>query len=116
MGFILFLLASSFATILAAISFFILLNALLKPSAIALISKGPTMSQGRTMGIAESYLSLGRTIGPLWAGTLFDIYISYPFISGMLIFFLLFIGSQKKGRKPALKAAVERNSNNLRHP
>ncbi len=44
------------------------------------------MRQGQTMGVAESYMSLGRIVGPLWGGAVFDLNYFMPFISGALVF------------------------------
>ncbi|OEF97194.1 hypothetical protein BHF68_05770 [Desulfuribacillus alkaliarsenatis] len=90
-GFILMLIADAFIWIVLTISFFILLNALLKPAALAFISKNSTMKQGKAMGFAESYMSVGRIIGPIWAGAIFDVNMSFPFISGALFFLLMFL-------------------------
>ena len=97
-GFALILLAGTFVTILLAMSFFILLNSLLKPSALSYVSKHATGNQGQAMGIAESYMSLGRILGPLWAGAIFDVSLLLPFLSGVLLFFAAFVASLKKIR------------------
>ncbi|WP_280771775.1 MFS transporter [Salipaludibacillus daqingensis] len=99
-GFILIMNAETFPMIILSVSFFILLNALLKPSALAYVSKRSVYSQGRTMGITESFMSLGRILGPLWAGSLFDVNYSFPFMSGA-VFFLVMFGlsmSVKRGK------------------
>ncbi len=106
-GFALILLSLNFLAILAAMSFFMLFNSLLKPSALAFISKNTASSQGHTMGIAESYMSLGRIIGPLWGGMIFDINLFYPYLSGIVIFSLFFfitLFRLKPGLGPAFKA------------
>lgn len=98
-GFILIMASSTYLTLMLSISFFILLNSLLKPSALAFISKHTSGSQGQTMGVAESYMSLGRIAGPLWGGMILDINYFLPFISGSLVFLIAFtaaIASQVK--------------------
>jgi DHA1 family multidrug resistance protein-like MFS transporter len=42
------------------------------------------------MGLSNAFSSLGRIIGPLCAGFLFDININLPFISGAVILFIGF--------------------------
>ena len=37
------------------------------------------------MGLNNSFMSLGRIIGPLWAGFLFDVNLSFPYMSGAII-------------------------------
>lgn len=92
-GFVLMLLAFDYITMLMAAGFFVTFNALLRPANLAIISKKTTITQGTAMGIAESYMSLGRVIGPLWAGFILDVNISYPYISGALFFFVVFLVS-----------------------
>ena len=60
-------------------------NVLLQPSVTALISKRAVSGQGEAMGINNSFQSLGRAIGPLWAGFAFDIFWTLAFWSGALI-------------------------------
>ncbi len=43
-------------------------------------------SQGAAMGMAESFMSMGRIAGPLWAGLIFDINLHLPYLSGALFF------------------------------
>ncbi len=89
-GFYLMLLAVDYVTMLVTVGLFNLFNALLKPSTMALISKKATVTQGSAMGIAESYMSLGRMIGPLWAGYMLDINLNLPYISGAVFFLAVF--------------------------
>ncbi|TYQ12780.1 UNVERIFIED_CONTAM: DHA1 family multidrug resistance protein-like MFS transporter [Acetivibrio alkalicellulosi] len=95
-GFLLIIIASNFVTTIMAMSCFMLLNSLLKPSALAYISKKATMNQGKAMGIAESYMALGRIAGPLLGGMIFDINMYYPLLAGMIIFLIAFAGSLKQ--------------------
>lgn len=96
LGFMAILFSGSFLTILLTISFFMLMNSFLKPSALAFVSKRATGNQGQAMGIAESYMSLGRIIGPLWGGIIFDVNLFLPFISGAVVFTLAFIATLGK--------------------
>jgi MFS family permease len=34
------------------------------------------------MGLNSAFTSLGRVVGPLWGGYIYDINIEYPFFSG----------------------------------
>ncbi len=45
------------------------------------------------MGISNSYMSLGRIIGPLWAGKSLDLDIHYPFLTGAVIMLIAFTAS-----------------------
>ncbi len=84
-GFGLMLLAQNLAGILITVLIFVGGNALLNPVTSALISRRATMPQGAAMGLNNSYQSLGRIIGPTWAGLLFDANITLPYLSGALI-------------------------------
>lgn len=90
-GFALLTQASTTGTVLAATVFFISSNAMLSPATSALISKRTTTGQGIAMGFTNSFMSLGRIIGPLWAGFLFDVHINYPYFSGALVMLLGFM-------------------------
>lgn len=52
------------------------------------------------MGLNNAMTSLGRVIGPLWGGYIYDINIAYPFFSGaatlLLGLLVSFIGLQKQ--------------------
>jgi len=89
--FLLMLYANTYPLILAATALFILSKTLLRPSILSVISKNTTRGQGVVLGLSNSFMSLGRIIGPLWAGYVFDLNYDYPYISGSLILFLGFI-------------------------
>jgi len=91
--FLLMLYADTYPLILAATALFILSKTLLRPSILSVISKNTTLGQGAVLGLSNSFMSLGRIIGPLWAGYVFDLNFDYPYISGSLILFLGFIVS-----------------------
>ena len=90
-GFLLMLTANDLPSILITVSFFILSNAMIRPGVSTLISKRATIGQGIAMGLNNSFMSLGRVVGPLLAGTLIDINLNLPYISGSLITLLGFI-------------------------
>jgi DHA1 family multidrug resistance protein-like MFS transporter len=90
-GFLVLLLADSYITILLATAFFILSKTLLRPAALALISKRTPGGQGATMGLSNSFISLGRIVGPIWAGFAFDANVNYPYLSGSALMFIGFL-------------------------
>ncbi len=92
-GFIVLLLADTYTTILLATGFFILSKTLLRPAALALISKRAVRGKGAVMGLSNSFISLGRILGPIWAGFIFDVHVDYPYLSGSIIMFLGFLMS-----------------------
>jgi DHA1 family multidrug resistance protein-like MFS transporter len=90
-GFVLLLLASTFAAVLVTTGIFTCSITFLRPSIHSLTSKRTTAGQGTSMGLSNSFVSLGRVLGPLYAGIVFDINPSLPYISGALILFAVFI-------------------------
>jgi len=95
-GFALMVLADSFTGVLLTTGFFVISNAMLRPSVSALISRRATMGQGVAMGMNNAFMSLGRSVGPLWAGFIYDINLSYPYWSGSIIMLLGFVISMFK--------------------
>jgi DHA1 family multidrug resistance protein-like MFS transporter len=92
-GFVLMLQADTFYEVLLTVSFFIISSSLLRPALASLISKRTTIAQGKTLGLNSSFMSLGRVFGPACAGFLFDVKMSYPFLSGAVVMMLGFFGS-----------------------
>ncbi len=84
-GFILMTLPQTFLQVFLATGFFVSFNSLLNPSVASLVSKRTPYLQGITMGLNNSYLSLGRIVGPLWAGFAYDLGMNLPFLSGAVI-------------------------------
>jgi len=87
------LLANTYPNILLATAFFIFAKTLLRPAVLSLISKKADVGQGTAMGLSNSFMSLGRIVGPIWAGLVYDVNINYPYLSGVFIMFLGFIAS-----------------------
>lgn len=87
------MLADQYATLLITIGFFSLCNALLIPAITSLTSKRTTLSQGVTMGLSNSFISLGRIFGPLLGGVVFDLNWGLPFVSGSVVMLIGFLVS-----------------------
>lgn len=92
-GFLIMLLANSFPTVLLTVGLFILSNAMLRPVVSSLTSKRATTGQGVAMGLNNSFMSLGRIMGPIWAGFIFDLNLNLPYLSGAIVMFLGFFVS-----------------------
>ncbi len=90
-GFVVLLLANTYITILLATAFFILSKTLLRPALLSLTSKRAVAGQGVAMGLGNSFMSLGRILGPIWAGWIFDVNFNYPYLTGSLILLLGFL-------------------------
>jgi len=91
LGYIFMLGASNLFTLILTTGFFITGNALLRPLVSSLTSRRATVGQGIAMGMNNAFMSLGRSVGPLWAGLIFDINMQFPYISGALIMLIGFI-------------------------
>ncbi len=92
-GFALMLTATSQRSVYLTVGFFVFMNAMLRPAINSIISKNSAGGQGVAMGLANSFMSLGRIVGPLWAGSMIDVNVSFPYFSGAVVFFILFIAS-----------------------
>lgn len=92
-GFILLLLANTYATVLLTTGIFTCSITFLRPSIHSLTSKRTTIGQGASMGLSNSFVSLGRVAGPLYAGMIFDLNPNYPYLSGALILCVVFVMS-----------------------
>ena len=84
-GFAIMLPALNLATILLTVGFFIISNAMLRPAVSSLTSRRARGGQGVAMGLNNSFMSLGRIVGPVWAGFLFDVNIHWPYLSGAVV-------------------------------
>jgi DHA1 family multidrug resistance protein-like MFS transporter len=93
-------LAGTFPTLLLTIGLFSLCNALLIPAITSLTSKRATMDHGVTMGLSNSFISLGRIFGPSLGGFAFDLHWALPFVGGALIMVAGFFMHATGGKKP----------------
>jgi len=92
-GYLLMLFASTYLTVMLTTGFFVLSIALLGPALSSLISRHTALNQGITMGLSTSFTSLGRILGPVWSGYIFDVNMSYPYLSGAVVLLVgFFIG------------------------
>jgi DHA1 family multidrug resistance protein-like MFS transporter len=101
-GFAGIVVAGNFVQVLVVTGFFTLASALLSPAALALTSRKSELEQGITMGISNSFISLGRIFGPTLAGVLFDINPTTPFAAGagvMLAGFAVSLRVFREGEK-----------------
>jgi DHA1 family multidrug resistance protein-like MFS transporter len=106
-GFPLMLAANTYLTVLLTIGFFVLANSMLTPAVSSLISKQATTGQGITLGLNNSFMSLGRSVGPLLAGFLFDVNINLPYLTGGLVLLGGFFASMWKMK--TIQAETEEN-------
>ena len=90
-GFVLMLAAESFTAVLLTVGFFVFSNAMLRPAIASLTSKRASGGHGMVMGLNNAYQSLGRVVGPLWAGFFIDLNLSLPYGSAAVILLISFI-------------------------
>jgi MFS transporter, DHA1 family, multidrug resistance protein len=95
-GFLLMLTASTFIAVLFTVGFFVLSNAMIGPNVASLISKQSSGGQGMAMGMNNAFMSLGRIVGPIWAGFALDFNVALPYLTGSLVMFAGFILSVYK--------------------
>ncbi len=69
-------------TVMLALGFFILALSLIGPALNSYISTFAEKQQGTVMGLNSACTSLGRVLGPLWGGYIYDLNTGYPFLSG----------------------------------
>ena len=60
-------------------------HSLMRPSIASLISKRTAAGQGLSIGIMDSFDSLGRIIGPAWGGAVYHVNIGLPYLSAALV-------------------------------
>ena len=93
LGFGLILQANSYLTVLFTTGFFVFATTFLRPSIHSLISQRATVGQGVALGLSNAFVSLGRIIGALSAGALFDAGIDLPYYNGIIVMLVCFIWS-----------------------
>ncbi|MFZ5822164.1 MAG: MFS transporter [Chloroflexota bacterium] len=92
-GFGILLLATDLPGVMLTSAIFIFSNAMIRPGVSTLVSKRATSGQGMALGLNNSFMSLGRIFGPLLAGYLLDINLSFPYMTGALLMLVGFIAS-----------------------
>ena len=85
--------ADNYWSLLVTTALFVFTTAILTPAVSSLTSKRAETQQGMAMGLSNSFMSLGRIAGPLWAGFVFDINFIFPYISGAVIMAVGFLVS-----------------------
>lgn len=106
----LMLLADDMFTLLLSVGLLSLATALQVPALMALTSRRAPMQQGIAMGLSNSFISLGRIVGPLGGGLLLDIHLGYPYVAGALIMLIGFAASMAWGRQK-LQAQIPQPGN-----
>ena len=85
LGFVIIAQAANLVQLLAVLAFIMLALSLLSPSLNASISRYGGEHQGALMGVNNAMISLGRVLGPLWGGYLYDLNMDFAFYSGAVM-------------------------------
>lgn len=85
LGFALMVTAQSDLAVVLTVGFFVFSNTMLRPSIMSLTSKLSSSGQGVALGLNNSFQSLGRVVGPLWAGFTFDYNFNLPYVSASVL-------------------------------
>lgn len=108
LGFVMVASAWNYITTLLALGFFILALAMIGPALNSYISNFAGKHQGTVMGLNSAFTSLGKVLGPLWGGYIYDINIEYPFFSGaatlLLGLLVSLIGLRKQASGSVMRA------------
>lgn len=87
-GFVALALAERLGQAHLGIAFVALGMALSRPTVTSLVSRRSALGQGAAMGVQASFDSLGRMLGPLWAGWLYDVRPAAPYVSSACVYLL----------------------------
>jgi DHA1 family multidrug resistance protein-like MFS transporter len=83
--FVLLCLSESYAAVLFTAGLFVLITAFFRPAVHSLTSQRATFGQGAAMGLSNSFVSLGRVVGPICAGAVYELNTGYPYVCGAII-------------------------------
>ena len=92
-AFVLMLWPTSSWGVMLTVGFYVVSNSLLRPAITAYISKRAPGGQGEAMGLSNSFMGLGRILGPILGGFLYDMQWSLPYVCGAAIMLLGFLAS-----------------------
>jgi DHA1 family multidrug resistance protein-like MFS transporter len=89
----LMLLADTFVLVLLTTAFFAVTVSIQSPALLSLTSRRATVPQGIAMGLSNSFVSLGRIVGPILGGVVLDLNLNLPYLSGAAIMLVAFLVS-----------------------
>ncbi|MDD2421520.1 MAG: MFS transporter [Heliobacteriaceae bacterium] len=84
-GFLLLIAAPEMISLVGFATFFCLGGFLLRPCLSTLVTKTAGDRQGASVGIMQSFDSLGRVIGPILGGTIYALNINLPYLFGAVL-------------------------------
>jgi len=107
-GMLCLVVAHSYPVVVAGLVLIAMAISFIRPLVAAMLSRRTPMEQGVTMGIQSSLDALGRTIGPLWAGTAYLWHDWAPFASAIGVYLVFYLWTWVAwGRQPAAESAAD---------
>lgn len=95
-GLLLVMLASSRMTLILATAVFMVGNSVMGPTCSSLATKNATTGQGASLGLLQSFGSLGRIVGPVLGGALYGVNMRLPYLIGATTLLLtVLVGNRK---------------------
>ncbi len=104
-GLLLIWVSPDMGAMFASTAIFNIGGSLMEPSTSTLVSKNSTGGQGASIGLMQSFGSLGRILGPVVGGVLYDINMNIPYIAGAVILVLIVLLADSKIEKYDIVAA-----------
>ncbi len=98
-GLLLILTAGNTVLLVVCTGVFIVGNSILRPSVPSLLTKSTGGGKGVSVGYLQSFDSLGRVLGPVTGGLIYEIYIGLPYMlgAGVLLLVTLIIRARLYG-------------------
>jgi multidrug resistance protein len=87
-GFVAVAVAGTVGTITAAVCMTSVTMALLRPALVSLNSRTTRLGYGTSLGMQTAFDSLGRTLGPLWAGAIYGFQQAGPFGAAAAVYLI----------------------------
>jgi multidrug resistance protein len=101
LGFLAVALASTIPLITVAVCLSSAAMAFIRPSLAALNSRTTRLGYGVSLGLQTSFDSLGRSLGPLWAGTVYRIEPLAPFVAAAAVYAIAALSALRMPRARA---------------
>ncbi len=90
-GLILILFSSNMTSLLLTSSIYHIGTSLIGPSSSSLVTQYSKQNQGTSLGIMQSFGSLGRIAGPVTGGILYEFDVLIPYITGAFILVIVYL-------------------------
>lgn len=84
-GLIFILLAPNIILLVIATIIYMVGNSLMSPTSSSLVTKQGHQSQGASLGLFQSFGSLGRILGPISGGALYGLFMGLPYVTGAIL-------------------------------